>query len=82
MDKDEAETIRLEDATTSLGITFGLRELHPETIVSAQHRLQTYAERLAGTHLDLLFREAEKSTEHSATGKTALSHALCHEAPC
>jgi Fic family protein len=58
--KDESETIRIEQWGTGIGITFGLREVHPETVVSAQHRLRTFTERFLGTELTALYAAAEK----------------------
>jgi Fic family protein len=59
--EDESETVRIEQADTGMGITFGLREVHPETVVSAQHRLRTFTERFLGTELKALYADAERT---------------------
>lgn len=58
-DEDVAETVRIQQAETKDGITLALLELHPQTIVSAQHRFRTFAARLLGTELQELFSTAE-----------------------
>jgi hypothetical protein len=59
-ERDVAETVRLQQHATGDGLTLGLREVHPETIVSAQLRLQTFAQRVLGTELHALYAAASE----------------------
>jgi fido (protein-threonine AMPylation protein) len=59
--RDEAATFRIQQYGGDDGLTFRLRDVSPELTAAAQYRVQAFAERVIGTHLEILLESAKES---------------------